>query len=81
MPETKDGRVLFLLPWEGSTIAGTTDSSAVITALPRPHEKEIQFIIKEVLVLSVCMCVCNVCIYVCVCVLMCDVCDVCMCDV
>jgi len=30
---------------------GTTDSSAVITALPRPHEKEIQFIIKEVILM------------------------------
>ncbi len=33
---------------EGSTIAGTTDSSTEITALPRPHEEEIQFILKEV---------------------------------
>jgi len=47
VPATEDGRVLFLLPWEGSTIAGTTDSSTEITALPRPHEDEIQFILKE----------------------------------
>merc|ERR1712100_377203 len=26
VPKTKDGRVLFFLPWEGCTIAGTTDS-------------------------------------------------------
>jgi glycerol-3-phosphate dehydrogenase len=45
---TTDGRVLFLLPWEGSTIAGTTDSSTVITGMPRPHEEEIQFILDEV---------------------------------
>ena len=25
-PETSDGRVIFLLPWQNSTIAGTTDS-------------------------------------------------------
>ena len=25
-PETSDGRVIFLLPWLNSTIAGTTDS-------------------------------------------------------
>lgn len=48
IPETEDGRVLFLLPWEGSTIAGTTDSSTEITEYPRPHENEIKFILKEV---------------------------------
>lgn len=25
-PETSDGRVIFLLPWQNSTIAGTTDT-------------------------------------------------------
>lgn len=25
-PKTSDGRVIFLLPWEGNTIAGTTDT-------------------------------------------------------
>ena len=25
-PETSDGRVIFLLPWQNSTIAGATDS-------------------------------------------------------
>lgn len=24
-PQTSDGRVIFVLPWEGYTIAGTTD--------------------------------------------------------
>jgi glycerol-3-phosphate dehydrogenase len=45
---SSDGRVLFLLPWHGSTIAGTTDSSSKITALPRPHEAEIEFILREI---------------------------------
>eukprot|EP00455_Lapot_gusevi_P051067 TRINITY_DN7530_c0_g1_i2.p1 TRINITY_DN7530_c0_g1~~TRINITY_DN7530_c0_g1_i2.p1 ORF type:complete len:715 (-),score=231.78 TRINITY_DN7530_c0_g1_i2:111-2192(-) len=44
---SSDGRVLFLLPWEHGTVAGTTDSSSEITALPRPHEDEIKFIIDE----------------------------------
>ncbi len=39
VPKTKDGRVVFMLPWLGSTIAGTTDSSTKITALPEPHEE------------------------------------------
>jgi glycerol-3-phosphate dehydrogenase len=40
--------VIFLLPWEGSTVVGTTDAVAPISALPRPYEHEIQFILKEV---------------------------------
>lgn len=48
IPETSDGRVIFLLPWEGSTVVGTTDAKCPITSLPRPYEHEIQFILKEV---------------------------------
>jgi glycerol-3-phosphate dehydrogenase len=47
IPETSDGRVIFLLPWEGSTVIGTTDSPTPITSLPKPYEHEIQFILKE----------------------------------
>jgi glycerol-3-phosphate dehydrogenase len=46
---SSDGRVLFLLPWQGSTIAGTTDSSAHITALPRPHDDEYAVIYVELI--------------------------------
>lgn len=46
VPKTKDGRVVFMLPWLGRTIAGTTDSSVEITALPQPHEDEIGFILN-----------------------------------
>jgi glycerol-3-phosphate dehydrogenase len=45
VPKTKDGRVVFMLPWLGRTIAGTTDSSTEITALPQPHEDEVTFIL------------------------------------
>lgn len=45
VPKTKDGRVVFMLPWLGRTIAGTTDSSTKITALPVPHEEEVNFIL------------------------------------
>lgn len=48
IPETSDGRVLFLLPWEGSTVVGTTDAKAQVTSLPKPFEHEIQFILREV---------------------------------
>lgn len=30
IPKTKDGRVLFFLPWEGSTICGTTESARYV---------------------------------------------------
>ncbi|GJQ12781.1 hypothetical protein GpartN1_g4572.t1 [Galdieria partita] len=48
VPKTKDGRVVFMLPWLGSTIAGTTDSSTEITELPQPHEDEIAFILEAI---------------------------------
>jgi len=33
VPETKDGRVLFLLPWEGSTIAGMSLAVAYVLSV------------------------------------------------
>lgn len=30
IPRTRDGRVLFLLPWEGSALAGTTDQPSAV---------------------------------------------------
>nr|CAD1835767.1 unnamed protein product [Ananas comosus var. bracteatus] len=46
--KTKDGRIAFLLPWLGKTVAGTTDSSTTITMLPEPREDEIQFILDAI---------------------------------
>ncbi|KAL3143712.1 hypothetical protein ABBQ32_003553 [Trebouxia sp. C0010 RCD-2024] len=48
VPKTKDGRVVFMLPWLDATIAGTTDSSSEITMRPQPTEKEIQFILDAI---------------------------------
>ncbi|KAI9318350.1 FAD dependent oxidoreductase-domain-containing protein [Dichotomocladium elegans] len=47
-PATSDGRVIFFLPWEGSTIAGTTDSPTEVTPNPMPKEDEVQWILDEV---------------------------------
>ena len=47
-PATSDGRVIFFLPWQGSTIAGTTDSPTEVTHSPSPSEGDIQFILNEV---------------------------------
>lgn len=47
-PATSDGRVIFFLPWEKMTIAGTTDSPTNVTAHPIPGEDDINFILREV---------------------------------
>jgi len=44
---TQDGRVLYLLPWEGSTIAGTTDIKDMPSMNPTPVLNEVDFILRE----------------------------------
>ena len=46
-PETKDGRIIFVLPWEGHTIAGTTDRKCAVTFQPEGTKEEIDFIMSE----------------------------------
>ncbi|VDN27851.1 unnamed protein product [Cylicostephanus goldi] len=46
-PDTSDGRVLFMLPWQGMTLAGTTDQHADITLSPVPTSSEVDYILKE----------------------------------
>ncbi|OLN95271.1 Glycerol-3-phosphate dehydrogenase, mitochondrial 2 [Colletotrichum chlorophyti] len=45
---TSDGRVIFVLPWQGYTLAGTTDNSCPVEREPIAQEKDIEFILKEV---------------------------------
>jgi glycerol-3-phosphate dehydrogenase len=45
---TSDGRFLFFLPWEGSTLVGTTDRKGKATSQHGPPEEEIQWILNEV---------------------------------
>lgn len=47
-PSTSDGRVIFFLPWQGNTIAGTTDAPTDIKQNPIAGEEEIQWILKEI---------------------------------
>ncbi|GJJ72915.1 glycerol-3-phosphate dehydrogenase [Entomortierella parvispora] len=47
-PSTSDGRVIFFLPWQGNTIAGTTDSATEVTQNPMATEEEINWILGEV---------------------------------
>ncbi|KAJ9193576.1 hypothetical protein DTO166G4_603 [Paecilomyces variotii] len=47
-PSTSDGRVIFFLPWQGNTIAGTTDQPTAITPNPLPTEQDINWILSEI---------------------------------
>lgn len=44
---SSDGRVLFLLPWEGKIIAGTTDNPCAIEHNPIPQEQDVDWILQE----------------------------------
>ncbi|KHJ90242.1 FAD dependent oxidoreductase, partial [Oesophagostomum dentatum] len=45
-PDTSDGRVIFFLPWERMTIAGTTDAPSEVTLSPVPTDADVEFILK-----------------------------------
>ncbi|EAR09880.1 glycerol-3-phosphate dehydrogenase/oxidase [Reinekea blandensis] len=46
IPETDDGRVLFMLPWLGKTLVGTTDDPAQLSDDPGVSESEIDYILE-----------------------------------
>ena len=47
VPHTRDGRVLFAIPWYGHTLVGTTDTPVAEAALePVAREDEIEFILE-----------------------------------
>jgi glycerol-3-phosphate dehydrogenase len=48
IPKTEDGRVLFILPWEGRTLVGTTDEPAELSEHPRPMEEEIDYLVHYI---------------------------------
>ncbi|KAG5292439.1 glycerol-3-phosphate dehydrogenase [Histoplasma ohiense] len=45
---SSDGRVIFLLPWEGNLIAGTTDKPCEVEESPIPRSNDIDWILNEV---------------------------------
>lgn len=48
VPKTRDGRVLFAIPWNGKTLIGTTDTPVTGPALePRAMKEEISFILEH----------------------------------
>ncbi|PNW73901.1 hypothetical protein CHLRE_13g577450v5 [Chlamydomonas reinhardtii] len=46
IPKTKDGRVVFMIPFLGHVIAGTTDSRCAVTARPTASSQEVGFILE-----------------------------------
>ena len=46
VPETPDGRVLFILPWLGKTLLGTTDDPAELSDEPEVSEAEINYVLE-----------------------------------
>jgi glycerol-3-phosphate dehydrogenase len=47
IPETEDGRVLFVLPWEGHALVGTTDEAAEVADHPRARAEEIAYLLRH----------------------------------
>lgn len=48
IPRTEDGRVVFVLPWLGHTLVGTTDDPAQPSDHPGVSEGEIAYILRQV---------------------------------
>ncbi len=48
IPRTEDGRLLFLLPWLGHTLIGTTDNPAKQEANPKASEADIEYVLRHV---------------------------------
>jgi glycerol-3-phosphate dehydrogenase len=44
---TSDGRFLFIIPWQGHTLIGTTDTKSPAETLPQPPDEDIRWILKE----------------------------------
>jgi glycerol-3-phosphate dehydrogenase len=48
IPKTDDGRVLFILPWHGRAVIGTTDTPAEIVDHPAVKEEEVEYLLRYV---------------------------------
>jgi glycerol-3-phosphate dehydrogenase len=47
IPKTDDGRVLFLLPWLGHTLVGTTDTPCSLSYTPRATADDVAYILEQ----------------------------------
>ena len=48
IPKTEDGRVLFVLPWEGHALIGTTERATEIVDHPQPEDEEIAYLLRHI---------------------------------
>ncbi len=48
IPKTEDGRVLFVLPWQGHALIGTTDSPSEILDHPQAKEEEVEYLLRHI---------------------------------
>ncbi len=48
IPKTKDGRVLFMLPFMGKTLVGTTDNEATPTQNPKVKDSDIEYLLEHI---------------------------------
>jgi len=46
IPSTEDGRVLFMIPWQGHVLFGTTDEPADIAVDPAPDCKDVDYLLR-----------------------------------
>lgn len=46
IPKTEDGRVLFMIPWMGHVVFGTTDESAPVEFNPVPSDEDIDYLLR-----------------------------------
>jgi len=47
IPKTQDGRVLFILPWMGKCLVGTTDEPTKLNEHPKVDEKDVEYLLKH----------------------------------
>lgn len=47
IPKTEDGRVLFILPWMGKCLVGTTDDPTYLQLHPKVKEDDIEYILRH----------------------------------
>ncbi|MDR3672615.1 MAG: FAD-dependent oxidoreductase [Holophaga sp.] len=48
IPKTDDGRLLFILPWQGHALIGTTDTPAAIVDHPRAEEEDVEYLLHYI---------------------------------
>lgn len=47
IPKTEDGRVLFILPWMGKCLVGTTDDPTKLETHPKVRDQDIEYILRH----------------------------------